>query len=48
MFQDPDDFKEFINLCEKQVKVRGWGSFTYTLFDEWCLIENLFWDNEGS
>jgi hypothetical protein len=48
VFQDPDDFKEFINLCEKQVEVRGWDSFTYTLFDEWCLIENLSWDNESS
>ena len=48
VFQDPDDFEEFMDLCEKQINIRGWDSFTYTLFDQWCSIENLSWDDEGS
>jgi len=29
------DFREFMKLCRKQVKERGWDTFTYTLLDEW-------------
>jgi hypothetical protein len=28
------DFEQFLDLCEKQVKVNGWATFTYTLLEE--------------
>ena len=46
VFQDPADFNKFIALCVKQ-RERGISSkFTYTLLNEWCIIEELEWDNE--
>lgn len=33
VFADPNDFKKFINLCEKQRELYG-NSFTYTLLNE--------------
>lgn len=35
VFADPDEFAEFMKLCNKQVSVNGWESFTYTLLEEW-------------
>ena len=35
VFQSPDDFKTFMSICRKQVKERGWDTFTYTLLDQW-------------
>ena len=35
VFANPNDFAEFIKLCRKQVSVNGWGSFSYTLIEEW-------------
>ena len=33
VIQDPEDFAEFISLCEKQVDLNGWKNFTYTLIN---------------
>ena len=46
VFQDPDDFKKFINLCVKQRERDISSKFTYTLLNEWCTMEELDWDNE--
>jgi hypothetical protein len=46
VFQKPDDFKKFLELCEKQVAIRGWDKFSYTLLDEWCTLSMLDWDGE--
>ncbi len=35
VFASPDDFAAFLRIAEKQVSVRGWDSFTYTLLNEW-------------
>ena len=34
VIQDPKDFDEFMNLCEKQIKFGHGNSFTYTLIEE--------------
>jgi hypothetical protein len=34
VFADPDDFAEFLSICDKQVSQRGWTKFTYTLLNE--------------
>ena len=46
VFQDPDDFKKFIDLCVKQRESDVGSKFTYTLLNEWCIMEELDWDNE--
>jgi hypothetical protein len=28
------DYEQFLDLCEKQVKVNGYTTFTYTLLEE--------------
>ena len=35
VFKDPKAFAEFMGICRKQVKLRGWDSFTYTLLNQW-------------
>jgi hypothetical protein len=35
VFQDPDDFDEFMAICKKQKEVRGWESYSYTLLKQW-------------
>jgi len=45
VFQDPDDFKKFIDLCVKQRERNVGSKFTYTLLNEWCIMEELDWDN---
>jgi len=34
VFSDPAGFEEFMRLCRKQVRQRGWKTFTYTLIEE--------------
>ena len=46
VFQKPDDFKKFIELCEKQIAIRKWNKFNYTLLNQWCDIYKLDWNNE--
>ena len=29
-----DDFNDFMEVCRRQVKLRGWSKFTYTLIEE--------------
>ena len=29
------DFEEFMDICDKQVKMTGFKTFTYTLLDQW-------------
>ena len=47
VFQNPNDFKKFIALCVKQ-REREHTKFTYTLLNEWCIMEELEWDSERS
>ena len=35
VFANPDDFQEFLDICDKQISERGWKKFTYTLLNEW-------------
>lgn len=35
VFSKPEDFSAFMEICAKQVQVRGWTSFSYTLLNEW-------------
>jgi len=34
VFSDPAGFAEFMRLCHKQVRQRGWKTFTFTLIEE--------------
>lgn len=34
VFQDPDHFAFALALCERQIAIHGWDSFTYTLIEE--------------
>lgn len=31
VFADPNEYNEFIEICEKQKELRGWDTFTYTI-----------------
>lgn len=35
VFKDPKGFADFMKICRKQVKLRGWDTFSYTLLDQW-------------
>ena len=35
VIQDPVDFESFMSICRKQVELRGWETFTYTLLNQW-------------
>lgn len=35
VFKNPEHFRTFMTICRKQVKLRGWDSFSYTLLDQW-------------